>query len=115
MEDANMCSLKVRRRSDGGGLVCTNGCRGRERHGASAGRGARRLRPTVARGRPPGRYARDVTGAFVHRLRVRYSECDPQGVVFNAHYVTYFDIALTELWREAIGPYTAMTATGTDK
>ncbi len=55
-----------------------------------------------------------MPGSFVHRLRVRYSECDPQGVVFNAHYITYFDIALTELWREAIGPYTAMTEEGTD-
>jgi acyl-CoA thioester hydrolase len=55
-----------------------------------------------------------LSRAFVHRLRVRYSECDPQGVVFNAHFVTYFDIALTELWREAIGPYGEMTATGTD-
>jgi acyl-CoA thioester hydrolase len=55
-----------------------------------------------------------VTRFFSHRLRVRYSECDPQGVVFNAHYLTYFDIALTELWREAIGPYSAMTDAGTD-
>jgi acyl-CoA thioester hydrolase len=55
-----------------------------------------------------------VRRSFVHRLRVRYSECDPQGVVFNANYVAYFDIALTELWREAIGPYTAMTDAGTD-
>ena len=51
---------------------------------------------------------------FVHELRVRYGECDPQGIVFNAHYFTYFDIALTELWREAIGPYAAMTEAGTD-
>jgi len=51
---------------------------------------------------------------FVHRLRVRYGECDAQGVVFNAHYVMYFDVALTELWREAIGPYTAMIESGTD-
>ena len=42
---------------------------------------------------------------FAHRLRVRYSDCDPQGVVFNANYLTYFDIAITELWREALGPY----------
>ena len=55
-----------------------------------------------------------MTRSFVHRLRVRYSECDPQGVVFNAHYFTYFDIALTELWREATGPYAAMTEAGTD-
>ena len=55
-----------------------------------------------------------MTRTFVHRLRVRYSECDPQGVVFNAHYFAYFDIALTELWREAISPYTDMTDAGTD-
>jgi acyl-CoA thioester hydrolase len=55
-----------------------------------------------------------VSDAFTHRLRVRYSECDPQGVVFNAHYVTYFDIALTELWREAIGPYADMVEAGAD-
>jgi acyl-CoA thioesterase FadM len=33
---------------------------------------------------------------FRHRLRVRYHECDPQGVVFNANYLAYFDIALIE-------------------
>jgi acyl-CoA thioester hydrolase len=51
---------------------------------------------------------------FVHRLRVRYGECDAQGVVFNANYFAYFDVALTELWREAIGPYGAMLEHGTD-
>jgi acyl-CoA thioester hydrolase len=51
---------------------------------------------------------------FKHRLRVRYGECDPQGVVFNANYFAYFDIALTELWREAIGPYTEMVEAGCD-
>lgn len=35
-----------------------------------------------------------------HRLRVRYSEIDAQGVVFNAHYLTYFDTALNEAFRE---------------
>lgn len=50
-----------------------------------------------------------------HRLRVRYSDCDPQGVLFNANYLTYFDIAMTELWREAIGPYEqAMAHHGVD-
>lgn len=50
-----------------------------------------------------------------HRLRVRYSDCDPQGVLFNANYLTYFDIAMTELWRESIGPYEqAMAAHGVD-
>jgi acyl-CoA thioester hydrolase len=45
---------------------------------------------------------------FVHRLRVRYHECDAQGIVFNAHHFAYFDITLTELWREAFGSYDAV-------
>ena len=49
---------------------------------------------------------------FVHRLRVRYGECDPQGWVFNAHYLSFFDVAITELWREAIGPYAGMAEQG---
>jgi acyl-CoA thioester hydrolase len=51
---------------------------------------------------------------FVHRLRVRYSECDQQGVVFNGHYLFFYDVAFTELWREAIGPWNDTVATGTD-
>lgn len=51
---------------------------------------------------------------LVHRLRVRYNECDAQGHVFNANYFVYFDIALTELWREAFGSYAALTAEGLD-
>lgn len=43
--------------------------------------------------------------ALRHRIRIRYSECDAQGIVFNAHYLNFFDIALTELWREAFGGY----------
>ncbi len=31
---------------------------------------------------------------FVHELRVRYGECDMQGVVFNANYLAYVDDAL---------------------
>ena len=50
---------------------------------------------------------------FRHRLRVRYNECDPQGVVFNANYLTYFDIAMGELWRE-LGGYQAMVDAGVD-
>jgi acyl-CoA thioester hydrolase len=53
-----------------------------------------------------------VTAPFVHRFRVRYSECDPQGIVFNANYVAYFDDALTELWREAFGSYQLMVERG---
>ena len=37
-----------------------------------------------------------------HRLRVRYGECDMQGVVYNARYLDYGDIAITEYWR-AVG------------
>ena len=51
---------------------------------------------------------------FVHRLRVRYSECDQQGVVFNGHYLFYYDVALTELWRERIGPQHEMVSRGYD-
>jgi acyl-CoA thioester hydrolase len=51
---------------------------------------------------------------FVHRLRVRYDECDAQRVVFNAHYLAFLDHGLTELWREAFGGYAAMTERGVD-
>jgi acyl-CoA thioester hydrolase len=51
---------------------------------------------------------------FVHRLRVRFHECDPQGVVFNAHYFAYFDVALTEMWRAAFGSYQSVVEQGTD-
>jgi acyl-CoA thioester hydrolase len=51
---------------------------------------------------------------FVHRLRVRFHECDPQGVVFNAHYFSYFDVALTEMWRAAFGSYAKVVQDGTD-
>src|SRR3954454_4010612 len=55
-----------------------------------------------------------VGRSHTHRLRVRYGECDAQGVVFNAHYFAYFDVALTELWREVAGSYTAMMEQGVD-
>jgi acyl-CoA thioester hydrolase len=45
---------------------------------------------------------------FVHRLRVRYHECDAQGIVFNANWFTYFDVTLTEWFREAFGSYGAL-------
>jgi acyl-CoA thioester hydrolase len=37
--------------------------------------------------------------SLVHPMRVRWAEADMQGVVFNAHYLAYFDIAITEYWR----------------
>jgi acyl-CoA thioester hydrolase len=51
---------------------------------------------------------------FVHELRVRYGECDPQGIVFNANYLLYFDVAFTELWRVAVGPWQEMVERGVD-
>jgi acyl-CoA thioester hydrolase len=35
---------------------------------------------------------------FVHWLRPRYAEVDAQGVVFNAHWLTYFDEACTRFF-----------------
>jgi acyl-CoA thioester hydrolase len=51
---------------------------------------------------------------FVHRHQVRYAECDMQGHVFNAHYLTWFDTAHTELIREAFGPYRALVDMGVE-
>ncbi|MEY4265511.1 MAG: hypothetical protein RIS90_46 [Pseudomonadota bacterium] len=50
---------------------------------------------------------------FINPLRVRWSEVDQQKVVFNAHYLTYFDIAITDYWRALAIPYeTCMPALG---
>ncbi len=43
--------------------------------------------------------------AFFHRLRVRWAEVDRQGIVFNGHYLTYFDLAMTEYLRALGFPY----------
>ena len=37
--------------------------------------------------------------SFFYTHRVRYSEIDMQGVVFNSHYLNYFDAAITEYLR----------------
>jgi acyl-CoA thioester hydrolase len=55
-----------------------------------------------------------LTPPYIHQLRVRYHECDAQGIVFNAHHFAFFDITLTELWREAFGSYDSMVQAGTD-
>jgi acyl-CoA thioesterase FadM len=34
---------------------------------------------------------------FHYPLRVRWAEVDRQGIVFNGHYLTYFDVGITEL------------------
>ena len=43
--------------------------------------------------------------AFRHRLRVRWAEVDAQQVVFNGHYLTYLDVAISEYWRAVGLPY----------
>ncbi len=37
---------------------------------------------------------------FYYSFRIRYSEVDAQGIVFNAHYLTFFDSAMTEYLRK---------------
>jgi acyl-CoA thioester hydrolase len=55
-----------------------------------------------------------MPGPFVHALRVRYHECDAQGIVFNANWFTYFDVTLTEWFREVFGSYGALAEAGSD-
>lgn len=45
---------------------------------------------------------------------MRYGECDQQGIVFNANYLAYFDVAFTELWRAAVGPWKRLHDEGID-
>ena len=40
-----------------------------------------------------------MTDSFRMRLRVRYSECDAQGIVFNARWGDYIDLACSEYTR----------------
>src|SRR5690349_20898078 len=55
-----------------------------------------------------------MSSSIAHEFRIRYSECDQQGIVFNAHYVAYFDDGMTELLRAAFGSYTALVERGID-
>src|SRR4029077_1138545 len=66
-------------------------------------------RRRVARGRDPRVDGRGAAGrrprragparmTFVHHVRPRYAEVDLQGVVFNAHWLTYFDEASTRFF-----------------
>ena len=55
-----------------------------------------------------------MTKPFTHFLRVRYAECDPQNVVFNAKYGEYADIAATEFTRLVWGDYANVLAKGVD-
>ena len=51
---------------------------------------------------------------FVHTFRVRYHECDAQGIVFNANWLSYFDVTLTEWFRAMFGSYGALVDSGSD-
>ncbi|RDI18112.1 YbgC/YbaW family acyl-CoA thioester hydrolase [Pseudacidovorax intermedius] len=52
---------------------------------------------------------------FFHRLRVRWAEVDMQKIVFNAHYLMYFDTAIADYWRALAMAYeSSMHALGGD-
>ena len=42
---------------------------------------------------------------LLHRLRVRWVEVDLQKIVFNGHYLMYFDTAMADYWRALALPY----------
>jgi len=42
---------------------------------------------------------------FAERLRVRWVEIDAQQIVFNGHYLSYFDTAASAYWRAMAMPY----------
>ena len=42
---------------------------------------------------------------FSHRLRVRWTEVDLQKIVFNGHFLMYFDTAMADYWRTLALPY----------
>jgi acyl-CoA thioester hydrolase len=53
--------------------------------------------------------------AFFHPLRVRWAEVDRQGIVFNGHYLAYFDVGITEYYRALGYPYPdGLAQMGTD-
>ena len=107
--ETGWCKASCSDRSQARITARTTGKRSAEASAAdrpSGGPAARAVGPPLTS--PP------VGRSHTHRLRVRYGECDPQGVVFNAHYFAYFDVALTELWREVAGSYTAMMEQGVD-
>jgi hypothetical protein len=47
----------------------------------------------------PNAFSSGAAAIFRHRLRVRYGEIDSQAVLFNARYLDYVDIAITEYFR----------------
>jgi acyl-CoA thioester hydrolase len=54
------------------------------------------------------------TASFTMPLRVRYVECDMQDRVFNAHYLTWVDMAHTDALGELTAGYQTLTRAGID-
>ena len=55
-----------------------------------------------------------MTASFATPLRVRYVECDMQGRVFNAHYLTWVDMAHTDALSQLVGGYQNLVDAGID-
>lgn len=51
---------------------------------------------------------------FTYLLRVRYSECDAQKIVFNGKYAELIDVAATEFMRAIWGDYNQVLERGVD-
>jgi len=47
-------------------------------------------------------------------LKVRFHECDPQGIVFNAHYLAYVDMASFEVVDALFGSHARLLELGVD-
>lgn len=55
-----------------------------------------------------------MSAPFTHRVRIRYAECDAQGIVFNANWFALFDDAVGALWRERLGGYQQISDRGVE-
>jgi len=51
---------------------------------------------------------------FHHDIRVRFADTDLQAIVFNANYLTYYDVAWTEYFREIGFEWKDLLALGVD-
>jgi acyl-CoA thioester hydrolase len=51
---------------------------------------------------------------FHHKIRVRFADTDLQGIVFNGNYLTFYDVAWTEYFREIGLTWKAMIDSGVD-
>jgi acyl-CoA thioester hydrolase len=51
---------------------------------------------------------------FHHDIRVRFADTDLQAIVFNGNYLTYYDVAWTEYFRELGFSYKELIERGVD-